>query len=147
MPEIFHQVLWRQGGQVVRTPGLQSGGPGSKPSTLPLTGLFLNGSLSSAPWLSFVYSQLQPAASQLGFLHPMFIYNVWDQIVRIGPEMSPVGSETGYFIQTWQKNDKRLFGQKFISNQWPTKRKFRDPRDLLRLVITLRAPLPISCTS
>ena len=32
------------------------GGPGNKPSTLPLTGLFLNGSLGSTPWLCFVFS-------------------------------------------------------------------------------------------
>ena len=50
----FHQILWRQGRQVVRTQDLQSGGPVNKPTTLPLTGLFLNGSLNSTPWLCFV---------------------------------------------------------------------------------------------
>ena len=30
--------------------------PGNKPSTLPLTGLCLNGFPSSTPWLCFVYS-------------------------------------------------------------------------------------------
>ena len=68
------------------------GGPGNKPSTLPLTGLFLNGSLSSTPWLYFV-RKLRPASCPLGFLHPVFIYNVWDQIVRIYLEMSPVGRD------------------------------------------------------
>ena len=54
MPKIFHQILWRQGRQVVRTQDLQSGGPVNKSTTLPLTGLFLNGSLNSTPWLCFV---------------------------------------------------------------------------------------------
>ena len=45
-------------------------GPGNKPSTLPRTRLFLNGSLSSTPCLCFVYSWLQPAFYQLGFYTP-----------------------------------------------------------------------------
>ena len=75
---------------MVRTPGLQSGGPGNKHSTLPLTGLFLNGSLNSIPWLCFVYSQLRLASCQFGFLQPMSIYNVWDQIFHTDPKMSLV---------------------------------------------------------
>ena len=53
----------------------------------------LNGSLSSSSWLCFVYSQLRPASGQLGFLHPVFIYNVWDQIDCIYPEMSLAGGD------------------------------------------------------
>ena len=48
---------------------------------------------TSPPWLFFVYSLLRPASSQLGFLHSVIIYNVWDQIVSIGPEMSPAGGD------------------------------------------------------
>ena len=78
-----------------------SGGPGNQPSTWPLPGFFLNASQSSTPWLCFVYDMpytkplyiLQPASCQLGFLQPVFIYNVWDQIVCID-EMSPVGDQS-----------------------------------------------------
>ena len=50
MPEIFYQLLWRQGGQVVWIPHLKSGGPGNKPS--------------------LAVSQLRPASGQLGFYTP-----------------------------------------------------------------------------
>ena len=88
MAEIFHQMLWRHGSQVVRI--WWSWEQAHHPAT---HWIVLNGSLSSTSWLCFVNSQLRPASGQLGFLHPVFIYNVWDQIVRIYPEMSLAGGD------------------------------------------------------
>ena len=117
MPEIFHQILQRHGGQV----GLKSGGLRNKPSTLPPIRLFLNSSLGITPWLSALYTAdcgLPPAS--WGFYSPC-LFTMFGTILFVLVLRWALLGETVQFYKytyTYPHTHSSYYQVQYVASNW-----------------------------